>query len=214
MRPLRGRNWWRLLVLPNPPLSDDDRAAFDALLEQTAAGALVDYDLARPRWWFLHHLVRSGFLLHGTNEPEIAEFRTRANDDAHGRPVDAVFASDDAVWPMYFAVVNRPVARSYINWCEHVPGASRYLFSIGSDPRDDRSWREGTVYVLPAETFDPTPASRELVSRVPVRPRARLRVAPDDFPFRSQTLGHGPGDTPRSVSIRNVLRPLSRPRPR
>ena len=29
-----------------------------------------------------------------------------------------------------------PVAQSYINWCEHVPGASRYLFSIGSDPRD------------------------------------------------------------------------------
>jgi hypothetical protein len=211
---LRGRNWWRLLVLPNPPLSDEDRSAFDALLARTPPGEVVDYALAQPRWWFLHHLVRSGFLLHGTNEPEIAEFRTRANDDAHGRPVDAVFASDDAVWPMYFAVVNRPVARSYINWCEHVPGASRYLFSIGSDPGDDTSWCEGTVYVLPAETFDRTPESRELVSSVPVRPRARLRVAPADFPFRLQTLGHGPGDTPRSVSIRNVLRPLSRRRPR
>jgi hypothetical protein len=208
---LRGRNWWRLLVLPNPPLSDDDRAAFDALLAGTPPGGVIDYTLAQPRWLFLHHLVRSGFLLHGSNEPEIGEFRTRANNDAHGRPVNAVFASDDAVWPMYFAVVNRPVARSYINWCEHVPSASRYLFSIGSDPRDDRSWCEGTVYVLPAETFDPTPASRELVSEVPVRPRARLRIDPDDFPFRRQTLGHGPRDTPRSVSIRNLLS-LRRPR--
>jgi hypothetical protein len=208
---LRGRNWWRLLVLPNPSLSDDDHAAFEALLEGTPPGGVVDYTLAQPRWMFLHHLVRSGFLLHGSNEPEIAEFRTRANNDAHGRPVNAVFASDDAVWPMYFAVVNRPVARSYINWCEHVPGASRYLFSIGSDPRDDRSWCEGTVYVLPAATFEPTPASRELVSDVPVRPRARLRIDPDDFPFRRQTLGHGPGDTPRSVSIRNLLS-VRRPR--
>lgn len=202
-------NVWRLLVLRNPPLSDADRAAFDGLLAATPHGGLVEYALAQPRWWFLHHLVRSGYLLHGTNEPEIAEFRTRANDDAHGRPVNAVFASDDAVWPVYFAVVNRPVARSYINWCEHVPGASRYLFSIGSDPRDQRSWCEGTIYVLPAQTFRPTPASRELVSDVPVRPRARIRVAPDDFPFRRQTLGHGPGDTPRSVSVRNVLRPFS-----
>jgi hypothetical protein len=208
---LRGRNWWRLQVLPNPQVSDADRAAFDELLARTPDAGLIDYTLGQPCWWFLHHLVGSGFLLHGTNERDIAEFRTSANDDAHGRPVDAVFASDDAVWPMYFAVVNRPVARSYINWCEHVPGASRYLFSIGSDPRDDRSWCEGTIYVLPAETFEPTPDSRELVSRVPVRPRAKLRVAPDDFPFRRQTLGHGPGDTPRSVSIRNLVS-LRRPR--
>jgi hypothetical protein len=199
-------NLWRLLVLRNPELSDADRAAFDGLLAATGEGDVVDYLLAQPRWWFLHHLVRSGYLLHATNEPEIAEFRTRANDDAHGKPVEAVFASDDAVWPLYFAVVNRPVARSYINWCEHVPGASRYLFSIGSDPRDPRSWCDGTVYVLPAETFSPTPESRELVSRVPVRPRARLRVAPADFPFHRQTRGHGPRDTPRSVSIRNLMR--------
>lgn len=197
--------------MPDPALSPEDRASFDALLRRTDAGGLVDYALPRPRWWFLHHLVRSGFLLHGTNEPEIAEFRPRANNDAHGNPVDAVFASDDAVWPLYFAVVNRPVARSYINWCEHVPGASRYLFSIGSDPRDGRSWCDGTVYVLPAETFEPTPASRELVSAVPVRPRARLRVSPDDFPFRAQTMGHRPGDTPRRVAVRHALR-LSSPR--
>lgn len=199
-------NLWRLLVLRDPELSAADRAAFDELLARTGEGEVVDYRLEQPRWWFLHHLVRSGYLLHGSNEPEIGEFRTRANNDAHGNPVEAVFASDDAVWPMYFAVVNRPVARSYINWCEHVPGASRYLFSIGSDPRDAHSWCDGTIYVLSAETFSPTPASRELVSTVPVRPRAKLRITPEDFPFRLETRGHGAGATPRSVSIRNLLR--------
>lgn len=201
-----GLNLWRLLVLRDPELGSADRAAFDRLLEATPAGGLVDYRLQQPRWWFLHHLVRAGYLLHGTNQADIEEFRTRANNDAHGRPVDAVFASDDAVWPLYFAVVDRSFARSYINHCEHVPGASRYLFSIGSDPGDERSWCDGTIYVLPAATFTPTPASRELVSPVPVRPRARLRVSPDDFPFRRQTRGHRKGDTPRGVSIRNVLR--------
>ena len=65
-----------------------------------------------------------------------------------------MFASDDAIWPIYFAVVNRPVAQSYINWCEH-PGnrTSRYLFSIGSDPKAPESWTAGTVYILPSDTF-------------------------------------------------------------
>ena len=201
-----GLNLWRLLVLRDPELGAADRAAFDELLEATPARGLVDYRLRQPRWWFLHHLVRAGYLLHGTNQPGIEEFRTRANNDAHGQPVDAVFASDDAVWPLYFAVVDRSFAHSYINWCEHVPGASRYLFSIGSDPRDERSWCDGTIYVLPAAPFTPTPESRELVSPVPVRPRARLRVSPNDFPFRRQTRGHRKSDTPRSVSIRNALR--------
>ena len=181
--------------------------AFDALLDATPVGGEVGYDLPWPKWWFLHRAVRRGFVLHGSNEPAIDEFRTRENFDAHNvRRVDGVWASDDAIWPLYFAVVNRPVAQTYINWCEHVPGASRYLFSIGSDPRDPSSWTHGTVYILDAAPFEPTPGSRELVSRVPVRPRAKLHVSPDDFPFRERTLGHRRGESVRRVALRNALR--------
>jgi hypothetical protein len=199
--------------VPFPRLAQPDIAAFDALLEQTPDGGLVDYRLAQPKWWFLHHQIARGYLLHGTNEAEIAEFRVNAQDDAHGVPIEAVFASDDAIWPIYFAVVNRPVAQSYINWCEHVGGASRYLFSIGSDPRAASSWTTGTVYLLPRETFRATPNSRELVSDSPVRPRARLTVSPDDFPFRRKTRGHRRGDSVRKVALLHALRWPSPRRP-
>lgn len=199
-------NPWRLIVVRHPVLSDEDRAAFDRLLEATPDGAVVDYRLQQPKWWFLHHQIERGFLVHGSNEAAISEFRTRANLDAHQQPIEAVFASDDAIWPLYFAVVNRPVAQSYINWCEHVGNASRYIFSIGSDPRDERSWTTGTIYLLPRQTFRPTPSSRELVSEVPVRPRARLTVEPSDFPLRSHTRGHRRGESVRSVSLRHALR--------
>jgi hypothetical protein len=181
---------------------------FYELLARTPEGGTIDYDLPQPKWWFLHHLVTHGFVLHGSNEPAITEFETRSNFDAHNeRNVDAVFASDDAIWPLYFAVVNRPVAQSYINWCEHRgEGTSRYLFSIGSDPRDERSWTTGTIYVLPRDTFEPTPETRELTSVVPVRPRARLTVEPEDFPFKAKTRGHRRGDSVRKVSLRNALR--------
>ena len=203
-------NPWRLLVMRHPALSQADEAAFDALLARTPAGGTIEYDLAQPKWQYLHHQIRRGYLVHGSNEQAIDEFRTRQNLDAHQQPVEAVFASDDAIWPLYFAVVNRPVAQSYINWCEH-PGndTSRYLFSIGSDPKAHESWTTGTVYILPRDTFEPTPDSRELTSTVPVRPRARLTVEPEDFPFKSKTREHAKGDTPNRVALRHALR-LSR----
>lgn len=201
-------NPWRLLVLPHPELSAEDRAAFDDLLDATAPAARIDYRLSQPRWWFLQHAVSRGLLLHGTNELELTELRTRANGDAFGAPVTALFASDDAIWPLYFATVNRASLRhGYINWATHVRGTSRYLFSIGADPSDPASWTDGAVHLLPADTFTRTGETRELVSAEPVRPRAVLPVTPGDFPFRAETIGHEAGATPRRVLVRHALRP-------
>jgi hypothetical protein len=200
-------NWQRLLVMRDPDVGAHAEA-FDELLASTPDGEEIAYDLPQPKWWFLHHLVRNrGFVLHGSNERSIVEFEPRDNFDAYNvRKLEGIWASDDAIWPLYFAVVNRPVAQSYINWCAHVPGGSRYLFSIGSDPRDEASWTTGTIYVLPSETFTHTPETRELTSEVRVRPRARLTVKPDDFPFKDRTRGHRRGESVRSVVWRNVLR--------
>jgi hypothetical protein len=153
-------NLFRLLVMPHPELAPHAEA-FDELLARTPEGGAVNYDLPQPKWWFLHHLATNDFVLHGSNESAIDEFETRPNFDAHNeRHVDAVFASDDAIWPLYFAVVNRSVAQSYINWCEHPGnGTSRYVFSIGSDPRDDASWTTGDR--LPAAGRDVYADARE-----------------------------------------------------
>jgi hypothetical protein len=202
-------NPWRLLVMPHPTLSAKDRGVFDELLDATPTGTRIDYGLPQPKWWFLHHAVSRGLLLHGTNERELTELRTRATGDAFGAPVTALFASDDAIWPLYFATVNRARLRhGYVNWATHVRGASRYIFSIGADPQDPASWTDGVVHLLPAATFTRTGTTRELVSAEPVSPRATLAVTPDDFPFRAQTIGHEAGATPRRVAVRHALRPL------
>ena len=203
-------NLWRLHPIPFPDLTDQEQS-FDALLAATPEGAEVAYDLPAPRWWFLHHLARRRFLLHGSNAGAIDEFAPRTNFDAHNvRSVDGVFASDDAIWPIYFATVDRTHGRrGLINWCEHTRSGARYLFAIEGDPKAASSWTTGTVYAVPRETFEPTPESRELVSLVPVRPRLRLRVSPDDFPLRTKTIGFRRGESVRRVCVRHALR-LSR----
>lgn len=200
-------NPWRLHVVRFPDLAPYE-AAFDELIERTPDGAAVDYTGAAPTWWFLHHLIRRGFVLHGSNRGEIEEFELRGNFDAHNvRRVEGIFASDDAIWPLYFATVERVRSgRGLINWCEHVGGVSRYLFAVEGDPSDPDAWVPGTVYALPRETFEPTPGSRELVSFVPLRPRLRVPVTPDDFPLRAQTIGFRRGESVRRVAIRHALR--------
>lgn len=64
--PHRLWNPWRLVRVPHPAVSREDEHAFDALLARTPEGGVVDYDLARPKWWFLHHAIRRGYLLHGS----------------------------------------------------------------------------------------------------------------------------------------------------
>jgi hypothetical protein len=132
--------------------------AFDSLIAATPPGEAVSYTPDAPRWWFLHHLVRRGFVLHGSNSTTIDEFEPRGNFDAHNvRHVEGVFASDDAIWPIYFATADRTGGRrGLINWCEHTGAGARYLFALEGEP----SWVDGMVYALPSETFEPTPSTR------------------------------------------------------
>jgi hypothetical protein len=199
-------NLWRLHPVSFPDVSPYERE-FDDLIAATPPGDTVAYASGAPRWWFLHHLIRRGFVLHGSNDTEIAEFTPRGNFDAHNvRRVEGVFASDDAIWPIYFATADRTTEpRGLINWCEHAGRGARYLFALEGEP----SWIHGAVYALPRETFEATPSSRELISFVPVQPRLRVLVTPDDFPLREKTIGFRRGESVRRVSIRHALR-LSR----
>jgi hypothetical protein len=76
------------------------------------------------------------------------------------------------------------------NGCQHVGQGDRlrryYYFAISRDPDDPDSWTDGTVYLPPRATFRRL-RGEEWLSEAPVRPVARLRVAPDDFPFLHST---------------------------
>ena len=187
---------------------DRDRAAaYDALWDEAAlTGGAIDYRLPYPKHEFLSHVVhRRGLLAHGSNRDDIEEFEPRPANDA-GTFLVGVFAAADSIRPMFFATVaRRPGRQGQYNGCFMTGRGDRlrrhYFFAITRHPDDPESWTNGTVYLLPRDTFEHSFAE-EWVSPAPVRPVARLRVSPDDFPFRQATVRFDERDSPRTVRRR------------
>jgi hypothetical protein len=136
-------------------------------------------------------------LFHGSKRDSISELRPdRESEDstAFGNQ-RAVFASDDPVWAMWFALLARgPGFRSTRNGVWSIRGETQhrqYFFSVDTDQPDAELLTDGWLYVVPRDGFSAEPAvagllqSAQWVNSNPVRPLARIAVAPADFPFTS-----------------------------
>ncbi|GAB2768504.1 hypothetical protein [Amycolatopsis magusensis] len=192
-------DYW--LHRPVVPTTAALREQFDELLDGALAAGPdrpIDYRVDAPKWQFLCHAAdRADFVLHGSGDPGITEFVPRRPPDLtdFGSRL-AVFAAADGIWPMFYAILDRtgtPV--SMCNGCVRVGEQARYHFSISSPALQRRPWRTGTVYLLPATTFESEPVTGEIrsaqaASPVPVRPVAKLTVHPEDFPFLHDVHGH------------------------
>jgi hypothetical protein len=188
--------------------------AFLSLGEAPVVDGLVDLDpLVHETdgvtpWHFLCELSeRRRIAFHGTRDAGIESFEPREPIDVapFGRQ-KAVFATSDPVWAMFYAIVDRERHRVTLNnGCIAVldpdgrPGVPYYYFSISQGALERRPWRTGYVYLLPADSFVEQPAGPyagqtarvpQLASPVAVRPFARLRVDPSDFPFLAEIRGH------------------------
>jgi len=203
--------WIERPILSSGPRTQTAAEAFLAAADEAPDGPLdVDEFLQDfEPWEFLCGVAdRRRIAFHGTGEAAIESFEPR-------KPVDfapfgdqrAVFATSDPIWAMFYAVVDRARYDTTLNnGCIHLldsegrpAAAPHYYFSIGRDALQEQPWRDGYLYLLPADTFvEQEPGVYaglearvpQLASPVPVRPFARLRVAPADFPFLAQIRGH------------------------
>ncbi len=197
--------------LPRPPLklTPRKRLAFEAQHQSTAPGAQVEYCLPYPKWEYLSYLCTTHELvLHGSQDCSIATVEPRHAQDARlFSSQHAIYATTDGIWVMYFAILDRRSfpAMTLFNSCLSVRsargrlGEPAYFFSVSEPELRQGPWCEGMVYILPRRSFQQEPALRvrgmdmvfpHWISTVPVSPAARLKVAPQDFPFLSQVHGH------------------------
>lgn len=146
---------------------------------------------------FLWYAVeRCGLLVRGANRADYDIFEPIEGKDYFDRPVKAVFAANDAAWPMFFALVDRqnPHLRCFWGdalWAQPDDGPARkvYAYAINREAFENKPYVTGALYLLPGENFHPVRSDQgrltlESISEVSVRPLARMIITAEDSPFQ------------------------------
>ncbi len=152
-----------------------------------------------PVWAFLCWLCdKRGYVAHGTGQDDISLFEPRqSNDVGWFGNRQAVYASSDALWAMFYAVMNRQeVAMTISNAAIHVYRGDRleplYFFGVSRHAVEQRAFRNGWVYFLASTGFERQQGgesgewryeSCQCANLEPVKPEFRVAVRPEDFPF-------------------------------
>jgi hypothetical protein len=188
---------------PLPPLDAATRRTYEEFTEGPAEPRPPGQLLTYLRWLATNRPV----LFHGSQRDNIGELRPdrESSDSTAFGNQRAVFATDDPVWAMWFALLTRgPGFRSTRNGVWSLRGERQYrqyFFSVDSDRPDTSLLGDGWLYVLPRAGFTPEPAiagllqSGQGINPNPVKPQARLAVSPNDFPFADLIGRHTSNDS-------------------
>jgi hypothetical protein len=185
------------------PVGEEQRSAFDGLFDSTVErgpNALIDYDLPYSKSDSLNYLCDwRGYVMHGSplhNLDVLAPVRKSRDNNEFGNR-QQIFGSPDAIWAMWFAILDKSKYNLTNNGCVRVGlGARRvkyYHFALPKSNRDNRPFTEGMMYITCAEDFPdkrPYPLLdrfnaeiEEWGSTNPITPLARIKVMPEDFPY-------------------------------
>jgi hypothetical protein len=137
---------------------------------------------------FLEYLSQTGkFVFHGTNNSEIEELEPRqasCRSKKFGN-LNAVYSTTDPVLPTFHAVFNK----TYFSGVSSSGVTNKeYKFAIDGTFGDGKTWTNGCVYILDRNLFqqgedDFGKPIDEFVSEVPVKPKAKLLIIPNDFEY-------------------------------
>ena len=213
----------KLLGLPSLQPVRVDAAAEEELarvadrVEDGDADAIADAPL--PRVEFLRWLAdRRSLLFHGSGRDDLTVLEPirLSRDATEFGDQQAVFATNDPVWAIYFAVLRRHAPFGTRNGSAGIAGAGVYPrwyhFSIRRPLDRATRFGPGSLYVVPRAPFIAEPPLRgvydtaQWVSAEPVRPLVRIPVAPEDFPFLDLVVSHRDRDPDFFIYVRTAAR--------
>jgi hypothetical protein len=188
------------------PFEEEKRLAFDSLFDsacQRGPNILIDYILPYPKSDFLNYLCDwRGFVLHGSplHDLDVLKPIRQSGDNNEFGNRQQIFGSPDAIWAMWFAILDKSKYNLTRNGCVRVGlGPQRvkyYHFELPKNNQENNPFLEGMIYVTRAEDF-PDKRSYPLLdhfnaeieergSTNPISPLARIKVKPEDFPYLNQ----------------------------
>ena len=214
------------LLPPKFELTPQKQAEFEQLLQthlREAQGGWIEYQLPYPKHEFVQFITtQDQVIFHGSNNPEIEEFQPirksmELRDETGRGNVQAVYGTHDGLWAMFFAIVDRPrlhgSIRNGVMYFQNRAGeqVAVYNFSINQEQLSERPYTEGALYLLPRDSFvrlqlTPETYANEWASEQPVKPFAKLRLQPEDFPFLEQIGGHDDSELLRLNSMSRQIR--------
>lgn len=194
------------LVAPPPiPWDPATLAACDAAYHRWVApgdnARVPRQELGLPPWIFLEYLVhRHGVLAHGSADDGIEVFEPRAaHDNLADGDAPKIHAASSGVTALFYAIIDRrrlleiPCVPAFgtIQAPREVEGETRdgFWFVVDFRALPYRPWRNGTVYLLPRDSFRDEHRGMQWTSPAPVHPLARIAVTPDDFPLLHHVYG-------------------------
>ncbi|MBP1996513.1 hypothetical protein [Paenibacillus eucommiae] len=162
----------------------------------------IKYSSNFPKLHFIQYIASTKkVVLHGSNHKGINEFEPRRQTLFNGKYEEAVFATRDGIWPIFYAVFDRnKLVGNFRNACISSDlKYNYYFFSLTRETILSNPWTSGMLYFLPEETFEKVNHSLvpfdEWISKSPVAPLTKIEVEPEDFYFINKVSYHNPKES-------------------
>lgn len=173
------------------PFSTIENENFETIYSKAIQNnGVVDYQSNFPKYRFIDYLIqKKNFVVHGSNNKNINQFETREQTLFNGQMVNAIFATKDGVWPIFYAILDRSkLVRNFRNGCIKSSNSKRYyFFSLTKETIDSDPWTTGMIYFLSSERFERSSQSKvyfdEWISKEVVKPVIKLVVGKEDFEY-------------------------------
>lgn len=199
---------------PDLEISPIAAKAFEELFTQAQArgpATEITYKLPYPKYLFLDYLAgHYGLMLHGSTNRQLDLLKPIrfSNDSREFGNQAAIYATQDPLWALFFAVLDRDAINGSINnGAIRLNGDDgsvlrRYFFTIDAESLQKSPWIAGAMYILPGAGAEPDPDFQNVrygqytldvshwLYRNEVQPVAKLMVEPDDFPFVNTIWGY------------------------
>lgn len=182
------------------PFSNEEVDVYENMFSKAIQNdGMVNYLTAFPKYRFIDYIIqKKNLVVHGSNNVGIEKFETRNQTLFNGQLVDAIFATKDGIWPIFYAVFDRQkLENNFRNGCLKVRSNKRfYFFSMTKQTMDRDPWTYGMIYFMSSDLFERTSKTPvyfdEWISKLEVRPIMKLMVCKEDFEFANKISIHRP----------------------
>jgi hypothetical protein len=145
------------------PVEEEKRSVFDSLFDSAlhrGPNAFIDYDLPDSKSDLLNYLCDwRGYVMHGSplHDLDLLAPVRKSRDNHEFGNRQQIFGSPDAMWAMWFAILDKSKVKLTNNGCVRLGrGPQRvkyYHFELPKSNEENKPFGQGMIYIACGEDF-------------------------------------------------------------